>query len=184
MLLLFSAKTSEEIRVNIQEDLDRAIQRFKENRLHLNVKKTKWSLLLSYQKIGKAVNISINVENAPLEQVSVYKYLGMCIDKKFNWNYHVDKMCSKLSRRLGIVCRIKFNLPKETLYVLYNSIVLPHFDYGDVVYKNCSAITLKRLQVLQNIGARMLLDCDYRTHSVNMLSELKWLNIKDRLKCA
>ncbi len=27
----------------------------------------------------------------------------------------------------------------------------------------------------------MLLDCDYKTHSVNMLSELKWLNIKDRL---
>ncbi len=27
----------------------------------------------------------------------------------------------------------------------------------------------------------MFFDCDYRTHSVNMLSELKWLNIKDRL---
>ncbi len=34
-VLLFSAKTSEEIRVNIQEDLDRAIKWFKENRLHL-----------------------------------------------------------------------------------------------------------------------------------------------------
>ncbi len=40
-VLLFSAKTSEEIRVNIQEDLDRAIKWFKENRLHLNVKKDK-----------------------------------------------------------------------------------------------------------------------------------------------
>ncbi len=58
---------------------------------------------------------------------------------------------------------------------------MPIFDYGDVVYGNCSASTLKRLQVLQNRGARMFLDCDYRTHSVNMLSELKWLNIKDRL---
>ncbi len=27
----------------------------------------------------------------------------------------------------------------------------------------------------------MLLNCDYRTHSVNMLSELKCVNIKDRL---
>ncbi len=27
----------------------------------------------------------------------------------------------------------------------------------------------------------MLLDCDYRTHSVNMLSELKWPNIKERV---
>ncbi len=110
-----------------------------------------------------------------------YQNLGMWIDKNLNWNYHVDKMCSKLSRRLGILLRVKFNLPKETLFMLYNSIVLPLFDYGDVVYGNYSAITLKRLQVLQNRGTRMLLDCDYRTHSVNMLSELKWLNIKDRL---
>ena len=105
----------------------------------------------------------------------------MWLDKNMNWNYHIDKMCSKLSRRLGILRRVKFNLPKETLYMLYNAIVLPLFDYGDVVYGYCSAITLKRLQVLQNRGARMLLDCDYRTHSVNMLSELKWLNIKDRV---
>ncbi len=65
--------------------------------------------------------------------------------------------------------------------MLYNSIVLPLFDYGAVVYGNCSAITLKRLQVLQTRGGRILLDCDYRTHSLNMLSELKGLNIKDRL---
>ncbi len=133
-VLLFSAKISEEIRVNIQEDLDRAIKLFKENRLHLNVKKTKWSLLGTYQKINKAVDITINVGNSPLEQVSEYKYLGMWIDKNLNWNYHVDKMCSKLSRRHRILRRVKFNLPKETLYMLYNSIVLLLFDYGDVVY--------------------------------------------------
>ncbi len=62
--------------------------------------------------------------------------------------------------------------------MLYTSIVLPPFDYGDVMYGNCSDITLKRLQVLQNRGARMLLDCDYRTHSA--LRTLM-LNIKDRL---
>ncbi len=77
--------------------------------------------------------------------------------------------------------RLKFNLPKETLYILYNSIVLPLLDYGDIVYGNCSAITLKRLQLLQNRGTRMLLNYGYRTHSVNMFSELEWLNIKDRL---
>ncbi len=96
-----------------------------------------------------------------------------------NWNYHIDKMCFRLSSRHGILHRIKFNLHKETLCMLYNSIVSPYFDYGDVVNGNCSTISLKRLQVLQNRRARMFLDCDYRTHSVNMLSELKWLNIKD-----
>ncbi len=105
----------------------------------------------------------------------------MWIDKNMNWNYQIDKMCSKLSQRFGIVCTVKFNLPKETLYILYNVIVLPLFDYGDVVYGNCSAMTLKRLQVLQKRGAKMFLDCYCTVRSVNILSELKWLNIKDRV---
>ncbi len=34
-------------------------------------------------------------------------------------------------------------------------VILPLFDNGDVVYGNCSAITLNRLQMLQTRGARM-----------------------------
>ncbi len=81
ILYYYSLLRPQEIQVNIQEDLDRTIKWFKENRLHLNVKKTKWSLLGTYQKISKAVDITINVGNAPLEQVSEYKYLGMWIEK-------------------------------------------------------------------------------------------------------
>ncbi len=126
--------------MNLQENLERAIKWFKENRLHLNVKKTKWSLLGTYQKISKAVDITINVGNVPLEQVSEYKYFGMWIDRNITWNYNIDQMCSKLSRRLGILRRVKFNLPKETLYTLYNAIVCHFCYYGDVVYANYSVI--------------------------------------------
>ncbi len=56
---------------------------------------------------SKAVDITINVGNTPLEQVPEYKYLGMWIDKNMIWNYHIDKMCSKLSRKLGILHRVK-----------------------------------------------------------------------------
>ncbi len=52
---------------------------------------------------------------------------------------------------------------------------LPHYHYGDVIYGNCSAIALTPLQVLHNRGARMCLDC------VDMLSDLRWLSIKDRI---
>ncbi len=52
-VLLFSAKTTEEIQVYFQDDKNRAMKRFKENRLHLNVQKqTTWSLLVTYQKRG------------------------------------------------------------------------------------------------------------------------------------
>ncbi len=43
---------------------------FKENRLHLNVKKIKWSLLGTCQNYGKTV-ITINVADNPLEQKEI-----------------------------------------------------------------------------------------------------------------
>ncbi len=42
-----------------------------------------------------------------------------------------------------IMCRALIILPKETLSMLYNVIVLLHFDDGDVIYENCSAICTK-----------------------------------------
>ena len=179
-VLLFSAKTVKEIETNLQADLNRAQDWFRINRLHLNTKKTKWSLIGTHQKLSKTESITLHVGDEPLEQVSEYKYLGMWFDENLNWNHHIDKMCAKLSKRLGMLRRIKFNLPKETLLMLYNTMVLPLIDYGNVVYSNCSATSMKKLQVMQNKGARMILNCHYRTHIVDMLKELKWLNVKDR----
>ncbi len=51
-------------------------------------------------------------------------------------------MCSKLSRKLGILCRVKFNLHQETLSMLYTVIVLPLFAFGDVLYCKCKVIPL------------------------------------------
>ncbi len=89
-VLRLSAKSSEEVWVNLQEDLDRAIKWNETKRIHLNVKKTKWSLLSTYQKLGKSAYITINVGDTPLEHVSEYKYLGMGIDKNMNWNNEID----------------------------------------------------------------------------------------------
>ncbi len=49
----------------------------------------KWSLLGTYEKIGKTVDITINVGDTPLEQGSEHKFLGMWIDKNMNWTYHI-----------------------------------------------------------------------------------------------
>ena len=64
--------------------------------------------------------------------------------------------------------------------MLYNTLVLPLFDYGNIVYSNCGATLMQRLQRLQNKGARLILGCPPRTHSCDMLSELQWLTVKQR----
>ena len=71
---------------------------------------------------------------------------------------------------------------------LYNTLVLPHFDYCCTPWDVFSDTNISRLQKLQNRGMRILLGCHHRTHVSDtcMLSTLRWLNVRQRfhlLKC-
>ncbi len=48
--------------------------------------------------------------------------------------------------------------------MLYNTLVLPMFDYSNIIYRTIDQTYLKQLQILQNKDAHMLLNCDYTTH--------------------
>ncbi len=64
--------------------------------------------------------------------------------------------------------------------MFYNTLVLPLFDFGKIIYRTTDQTYLKQLQILQNKGARMLLNCDYRTYIRDMLTELNWMTVKER----
>ena len=179
-VIMCGAKTASEVKQTIQTDLNNVYEWLQTNRLHLNVKKTKWSLIGTHQKLSRAENVSIDICGETLEKVDEYKYLGMFFDKNLNWHYHIDKLCSKVSQRTGLLRRIKYCLPNETLKMLYNALVLPLFDYGNIIYSTADHTHLKRLQVLQNKGARLILNCHYRTHVKDMLFSLNWMSVKER----
>ena len=57
--------------------------------------------------------------------------------------------------------------------MLYKSMVLPHFDYCDIVYMNTSMYNLNRLQCLQNSACRIILLADKDTRITDMHRDLK-----------
>ncbi len=61
----------------------------------------------------------------------------------------------------------------------YNTLILPLFDYSNIIYITSGHTYLKQLQILQNKGVRMLLNYDYRTHIRDMLTELNWRTVKE-----
>ena len=63
----------------------------------------------------------------------------------------------KVNQRLGLLKRIKHLLPFKTRLLYYNSIIMPLFDYADLVYgdkHNSSLIYMSSLQILQNKAAK------------------------------
>ncbi len=181
-LLLFSHKDLNVIKLLLESDLDNATIWLKENKLHLNVSKTKWTLFSTQKRLHGVRYPSVTVNGQELERVNQYKYLGVFLDKCLDWNHHIGVTFSKISQLLGVLGRGKRHLTLDTAKMLYNSLVLPFFDYCDVVTGNLNKTNLRRLKKLQNRGARIILKADSRTHINDMMSDLKWLTVEQRHK--
>ena len=96
------------------------------------------------------------------------------------WSEHVDLIASNISKRCGVIRRVKYYLPNHILKKLAESLIMPHFDYCSHVWSNCSITLSNRLQVLLNSLARIILSADIRTHIDSMMTTLKWLKLDCR----
>ena len=125
---------SAELESNVNSDLCKVKQYLDINRLSLNVQKCEFMLIGTHQSIAKMADVRIHINNKPLKHVSVAKYLGMYIDSNLKWDDHINNMIHKISAKIGILRFLHKIVPTDTLKHLYNAIVQPHFNYGDVVY--------------------------------------------------
>ncbi len=62
----------------------------------------------------------------------------MKIDSNLKWDEHINAIIPKISSKIGILSSLRVIVPIETLKLLYNAIVQPHFDYSDIVYDSPS----------------------------------------------
>ena len=97
-----------------------------------------------------------------------------------------DIVCKKLPRALGILSRASPFINQATRVTLYNTLMLPHFDYcctvwGSSITSTRDNLLVLQLQIIQNCAMRIILNCDSRTHIDDMLKDLHWLNVEKRL---
>ena len=72
--------------------------------------------------------ISINMCNSEIKHVSSLKFLGVIVDNKLNWSNHINFICNKLSKNIGVLYRLK-SLAKTVLKLFYNTLIIPHINY-------------------------------------------------------
>ena len=82
---------------------------------------------------------------------------------------------------LRLLTRIKHLLPRHSRLFFYNSLVLPIFDYADIIWgdKN-NTILMENLQVSQNKAAKIILDRPLRSSASDARSCLGWLDLAQR----
>ena len=105
--------------------------------------------------------------------------LGLIIEDNLKWDDHIQYICSKVTRNIGLKEHIKHCIPKRFSILLYKSLVEPYFKYGNTVWGLCNSTLIDKLQTSQNRIAGIVTDTSYdeADHSV-LLRELVWLSIR------
>ena len=62
------------------------------------------------------------------------KHLGLYLNKKINFNHHINVKISKANNGIGIIKRLSHILPKKSLITIYKFFIRSHLGYCDVIY--------------------------------------------------
>ena len=113
------------------------------NKLTLNTQKSKF--MLFYQPDKRLEIPKIETNNEKIECVEQFNFLGIILHKHLIWKSHVTKVVNTISKTIGIINKLKYQLPQTTLLTIYNSFILPHLNYCLLAWGHDS----KRIHKLQ-----------------------------------
>lgn len=129
------------------------------NRLSLNVNKT------SYMVISNLCNDNFSpvfMGNVELNRVLSCKFLGLTIDSNLNFKLHVDNICKRIGRNIGIIYRIRSFVNSNVILCLYFSLIYPFLSYVVPAWGNSNSFNRDRISRLQRRVLRLLPDELYR----------------------
>ena len=148
---------------DVQNDMSRLLHWCNKNQLTMNIKKTK-SMFYGTKKMIKVTNLSnIKLGNDELQYVNKFSYLGIKLDNTLNFEVHAKETFHLVSNKIATLAKIWNYINQRQALNIYKSKVLPHFDYGDVLYHESHKRTLDKLQNMQNRGLRICLRAPPRT---------------------
>ena len=133
-------------------------------------------MVISRKKRRENKNVTVYLNNKPLDQVNNIKYLGIIIDSKLNFRDHLiytSTKCPKIIHALNKSAKLSWGLKHEALNTIYKGAILPLMLYGAPVWtgdveKKCYKIIYTRVQRLMNIKVAKA----YRTTSGEALCVL------------
>ena len=144
------------------------------NKLTLNAKKPEFMLIGSRQRLSQIISDPIlSIGSESIKRVSSTKTLGVMVDECITWKNHIDEVAKKAAKGIAILRRSKGFLDKDTLKTIYSAFVLRHFDYGALVWHNCS-------KALQNKAGRIITGDSYEIASDTVRTKLCWDSLEER----
>ena len=104
--------------------------------------------------------------------------IGLIIDDQLKWNEWNNEQCKTISKGVALLRNAKDFVSQEVLATMFNSLVLPYFNYCSTVWHGNNSSHTDNLFKLQKRAARIITNSDYSIRSTQIFETLQWQPIK------
>jgi len=193
--LLFKHSDPQQLALNVNLELWKVNNYFRFHKMALHTDKTKYIPVLFTQNVQlKQMDLDIfinnsNSQNTFLENpnsnllvklqrvraedpIPAIRFLGVYFDPSLNFSYHIQLLCSKLSKSLYILRASKNFITQKASKLIYYSLFHSHLVYCISIWSCTTVNNLNRVTTLQKSAIRILDNARYNSHTEPIFKSL------------
>ena len=122
----------------------------------------------------------MSIGNTELEETDTHKHLGLTIQSNCKWDSHINNLTQKITLLVSCLKSYKYRLSRSSLTRIYKTFILPHFDYCDIIYDNCTQNLSDKLEKLHLEAIRTIIGAVKGTSHEKLYSESGFTTLKER----
>ena len=140
--------------------------------------------VMQLSKKKTTINKTYTLEGTPLVKLDAIKYLGVTITKDLKWDQHINNICVKANKTLGLLKRNLSSCPQNVKALAYKGLVRPVLEYSSTVWDPHCQKLQSELEKIKKRAARFVTgNYTYEQGTMTkILEELKWKSLAQRRK--
>ena len=180
---LYKAGSHEDLQ-NMMTSVEMCVSEIKQwmtgHKLKLNDDKTE-IMIINRHTIPAQHLPSVTINGHPIKLASKVKNLGVILDSELSMAPHISGLCKSLNFQLRKIGNIRPFLPKEVTTKLITSLILSKIDYCNSLLVGLPQNKIRKIQMIQNNAARLIMKRKKTENITPILRELHWLPIEKRI---
>ena len=147
------------------------------NFLKLNDSKTEFIMLGGPADLAKVTTRSVLVGNEEVQPSSTVRDVGAMLDSTLTMNSHINSISKSCFLQIRNLSKIRYYLTEDAAKTLTHAFISSRLDNMNALLYNIPDFQIKRLQLIQNHAARIVMQVKKSCHITPILKELHWLPV-------
>ena len=133
-------------------------------------------------QLEKCITTEININGETIQRSNSTKYLEAYMDSKLDFKEHIKSKCKAAMANIFWIKAARKNLTRSACNKLMVALVLSHLDYANSLLGGLPKSSINKMQVVQNMAAKITLGHRKYDSASRCLFQLHWLPIKERIE--